>query len=150
MQGKETRRYFGGLISAITNWFPLGKEIYNPELREDSSGISASSEYRNVHSAMDLSAKAIVAGNFVPGVKNGCSEETTIPSSRVKLVINPETLAVTAPSVEEKHTSTRMRSVTNRCSNKLASTGEIMLALMAEAIGRQDAEFWCKHLGIYP
>jgi hypothetical protein len=122
----------------------------NPEPRKDSSGVSASSEYRNVHSAIALSAKAMVAGNVVLGVKNGCSEESTIPMSRVKLVTNPETFAFTDPSAETNHASTRMRSVTNRCSSKLASSGEIMLAFMAEDIGYKEAAFWCNRLGIYP
>jgi len=70
--------------------------------------------------------------------------------SRVKLVTNPDTFALTEPSAEVNHASTRMRSVTNRCSNKLACSGEIMLALMAEDIGYEDAAFWCKRLGLYP
>src|ERR1700731_608111 len=69
-----------------------------PGTEEGFLGISASSEYRNVHSAIALSAKAMVAGNVVLGVKNGCSEESTIPMSRVKLVTNPETFAFTDPS----------------------------------------------------
>jgi hypothetical protein len=40
-----------------------------------------------------------------------------------------------------------MRSVTNRCSSKLASSGEITLALMAERVGYKEAEFWCENLG---
>src|ERR1700685_338626 len=146
----KSMNYLGGLISAITNFSPFGKKIYSPELRADSSGISASSEYLNVHSATDLSAKVIVAGNCVPGGKNGCSEEITIPISRVKLVTNPKTLAFIAPSAEENQTNTRMRSVTNRCSTNLASSGERMLAFMAEDIGYEEAKLWCEKLGIYP
>jgi hypothetical protein len=43
-----------------------------------------------------------------------------------------------------------MRSVTNRCSTKLASSGERMLAFMAEDIGYEGAKLWCERLGIYP
>ena|ERR1700730_2069446 len=78
------------LISASTSRSPLEKEMYSPELRADSSGISASSEYLNTLPATALSAKTIVAGSLVSGVNNGCSEETTIPISRVKLVTNPD------------------------------------------------------------
>lgn len=147
MQDHKIEFYFSGLISAITSWFPFGKEMYKPELRADPSGISASSEYRNVHSATALSAKTRVAGNLVSGVKNGCSEETIIPSSRVKLVTKPDTVAFTEPSAEVNNASIRMRSVTNRCSSKLASSGEITLALMAERVGYKEAEFWCENLG---
>jgi hypothetical protein len=138
------------LISASTSRSPLGKEIYSPELRADSSGISASSEYLNMLPATALSAKTMVAGSLVSGVNNGCSEETTIPMSWVKLVTNPDIFAVTEPSAEVNHASTRIRSVTNRCSNKLACSGEIMLALMVEDFGHEDARFWCQRLGIYP
>lgn len=123
---------------------PFGIFKRKPEPYSKSAGTSVSSEYWQTEPPTALKIIQHDIGGPPSGVN---SLATCSPSELVELLTKPVSLARTEPSAETNHASTRMRSVTNRCINKSASLGGIMLELMRQDCSHAEAEFWCRRLG---
>jgi hypothetical protein len=141
--------YLRDLISTIVKVLPFRKWTHKPDPKMESSGTPVSSAY--VKRENDTSScENVMYDSNRSALENGESLEITNPFSRVKLEANPLKLAVIDLSAETKYANTGMPSVTHLCSNKPASSGEMMLSLMARDCGPDEAKYWCKRLGLIP
>jgi hypothetical protein len=139
--------YLRDLISTIVRVSPFRKWIAKPDPKRESFGTPVSSAYVNCEEATSP-CENLMYESSVSALDNGESVEMTNPFSRVKLDANPLNLAETDLSADTKYANTGMPSVTNLCSIKPASSGEIIFSLMAEDCGPDEARFWCKRLGL--
>src|SRR5579864_5509713 len=133
-------------ISRIMRMSPLSNMMRKPEPTSRVSGTSVSSEYSNVASTIESCAKSMYAGSEVSRFKAGDSVEIPMPTSRVKPVTNPRTFIFTDWFADTNQANMGIVSVTKRCINNPASSGEIVFALMAEELGTAEAAFWCRRL----
>jgi|SRR5579862_820479 len=122
-------------ISTIVRLFPFGISILKPDPISISSGTSVWSEYLNSEAEIRSCGNSRNAGmdlSFLKGV------QIARPASWVKLLTKPRTTALTDLSSAKNRATTGTRSVTNRWISNPASSGEIMLLLMAKEFGSRE------------
>jgi hypothetical protein len=121
-------------ISRIVRESPFGIVNRKPDPNSKSAGICESSEYWQ--SDPEIAVNVMKAG--IGGPPSGSKSLTMCkPESRVELLTKPVSFAFIEPSAETNQAKTGMRSVTNRCISRSASSCEIMLSLMEKNATRQ-------------